>query len=84
MKGILSNISEDVFLKQFSKELAKERKQRKLTQKCILDETGIHIGRLEAMGRSPKLFCYYCLCVFLNMPFENILNKVFESLKDAQ
>jgi transcriptional regulator with XRE-family HTH domain len=84
MKGILSNISEDEFLKHFSEELAKERKQRKLTQKCILDETGIHIGRIEAMGRSPQLFGYFCICVFLKVPFDRILNKVYESMGDIQ
>lgn len=82
MRKIPCNISEREFLIALGKEFAKIRKQKKLSQKMVLEDTGIHIGRIESQGRSPSLKTYIRLCEYLDVPFERILNNIYDSFPD--
>ncbi len=68
-------MTDDQFRKATAEELAKVRTSLGISQQEIFDETGIHIGRIESMGRPMNLFCYYRICKYLGIQFQPILEK---------
>ncbi len=77
-------ISEEQFRRAVADELAKKRKELSISQLKVLNATGIHIGRIECMGRPMNLFHYYRICHYLGIPFHAILEKVQEELNKAK
>lgn len=69
-------MKDDQFRRAAAEEIAKQRTNLGISQQEIFDETGIHIGRIECMGRPMNLFCYYRICKYLDIPFQTILDRI--------
>jgi len=69
-------MSDKVFLRLFADELAKERKRLKLSQRKVIAETGIQIGRIESYKHTITLRTYFALCDYLKIPFDLIPSRI--------
>ena len=69
-------MTKEEFQKIIGKELAKERKQKGISQQQVIDETGINISRIEAYRQCPGMYCFYCLCEYLRISPICILERI--------
>ncbi|MBT3244358.1 MAG: helix-turn-helix transcriptional regulator [Bacteroidetes bacterium] len=77
-------MSDNVFLRLFAYELAKERKRLKLSQKRVIAETGIQIGRIESYKNSITLRTYFALCNYLKIPLDLIPGRIEEERNNLE
>jgi len=65
-------------------EIKKARIRAGLTQKAVLLETGVHVGRIE-MGRNSIDICtFFKLCLFLEVDIQKIISELKANSKNLQ
>ncbi len=68
--------SDDEIDRKIAAEICKARRCHGITQQEFYDNTGIHIGRIESMGRSIKMTTLLRVCYHLKIPCHTIVERL--------